>query len=61
MTNSNLFYKIQNFPKNTKFSKKAKKFQKSQNLPKNTNFGFFLAFLAFFGFFWLFWKILDYM
>jgi hypothetical protein len=30
MTNSNLFQKIQNFPKNTKFAKKAKIYQKAK-------------------------------
>jgi hypothetical protein len=38
MTNSNLFQKIQKFPKNPKFSKKSKIFQKIQKLPIKPKF-----------------------
>jgi hypothetical protein len=68
MTNSNLFQKIQNFPKKPKFE--AKICQKSQICPKSlilANFGkfgflgFFRLFFEIFGLFgqfWLFWPIL---
>jgi hypothetical protein len=75
MTNSNLFQKIQNFPKNPKISKKAQICQKSPNFPKKPKFAkkakfwlcnlflalaFFLKILAFCQF-WLFWPILAFL
>jgi hypothetical protein len=53
MTNSNLFQKIQNFPKKPEFAKKARICQKSPNLLILAFLAFFeiLAFLANFVFF----------
>jgi hypothetical protein len=58
MTNSNLFQKIQIFPKKPKLAKKAKIGQKSIILDNFGKFVFFCIFLHFFG---LFLKILAFL